>query len=266
MKRRKLLLLGLLVFLGTLILQTPASLLHHWLAPRLASSPIQFQGLSGTLSSGRVARVDLQGRPLIGDLAWDLRALQLLIGRASFLLSGGSGGLLVNGTAFVVPSGTVALSDFRLSDPLRAVAAAAGQAFVPAEGQVGADIDTLKLRDGWPVKAEGLVTVRSLAWKLGRNPVPLGDYQARLETETAGIKATLGTLGGALEVSGEARIGQDRSYELHIQMRPRPDAPPEVGNLVRSVGQPDTQGWYHFRQAVKAPASGQAPPQVLPAP
>lgn len=266
MKRRKLLLLGLLVLLGTLILQAPASLLIHWLAPTLSSAGVQLQGVSGALASGRAARVDYQGRPLVGELGWQLSPLQLLIGRASFMFTGGSDGLLVDGTAFVVPSGTLTLSDFRLAGPLRTVAAAAGQAFVPAEGQVVADIDTLKLRSGWPVKAEGSGTLRNVVWKLGRDPVALGDYQARLETETAGIKLTISTLSGALEVGGEARVNQDHSYEIHIQMRPRADAPPELANLVRGVGQPDSQGWHHFRQSVKAPATAGEPPQVLPAP
>ncbi|MGQ0697572.1 MAG: type II secretion system protein N [Panacagrimonas sp.] len=263
MKRSRLVLLGLAVFVGTALFQAPVDRIYGWLAPLMAGSAVQFQGLSGTLSSGSASRIDLSGSPLIGNLSWELRALHLLMGRASYKLSGGSDGVIVDGTAFVVPSGTLTLSDFRLGAPLRTVGAAVGQAFVPAEGQVGLDIATLKLRDGWPVKADGLVTINGLAWKLGREPVPLGDYQAKIEDEVAGIKATLSTLRGALEVSGEARVGHDRSYELHLQMRPKPDASPLVGNLVRNLGQPDSQGWYHLRRSEKPPAEGVDPAAAI---
>lgn len=254
MKRRNLILLGLAVFLITAILRAPVATVYAWVSPRLADPALELEGLSGTVSQGRAAQVVYLGRPSMRDLDWSFQPLRLLIGRASFRLNGRSEGVVLDGTVYTVPSGTLTLSDFRLAAPLKAVLAAAGQAFVPMEGQAGADIDSLKLRNNWPVSADGTISVRSLAWKLGREPVPLGDYEARLENETAGIKATIRSLGGALEVAGEGRIGNDRSYELNLRMKPRPDAPPLVPNLVKSLGQPDNQGWYHLRRTGQAPA------------
>lgn len=263
MKRRNLILLGLLVFVCTLALHAPAATVHAWLAPRLGSASLRLEGLSGTLAQGRAAQILYQGHPAASGLTWTFQPLRLLLGRASFRLSSmGSEGPLIDGTVYVVPSGTLTLADFRLAAPLKAVFAAAGQPFVPVEGQAGGDVARLKLRNNWPVSAEGTITVRGLAWKLGREPVLLGDYEARLEDETAGIKATIRSLGGALEVAGEGRVGQDRSYELDLRMKPRPDAPPLVPNLVRSLGQPDNQGWYHLRRTGQAPAP---PPNETPA-
>lgn len=246
MKRGSLIALGLAVFVVSAVLNAPADRLVAWFVP--ADAGVQPRGVSGTLSSGHAAQIDVQGLPGVRDIQWTLQAWRLLVGRASFQLSGGADGMLIDGRAAIVPSGTLTLSDFRLASPLKVLLNAAGQGLLPVEGTVGTEIATLKLRDRWPQQAGGTVTVRGLGWKLGREPVLLGDYEALLENETSGLKATVRSLGGPLEVSGESRLGHDRSYELHLQMRPRPDAPPMVSNLVRNLGQPDAQGWYQLRR------------------
>lgn len=257
MRPRSLILLGLAVFVLAAVLHAPAVQLQRLAAAPLASSGVTLSGLEGTLSAGRAARVDLRGNPLLHDLGWTLRRAQLLLGRASFWLEGGRDGSRLDGIAFVVPSGALQLRDFTFAAPLTAVLAAAGYPFVPVEGQALLELERLVLRERWPEQARGHVTLRGLSWKLGREPVRLGDYEARAEDETAGIKLSVSTLAGALEVRGAGRVGHDREYELHLQMRPRPDAPPMVPNLLRNLGQPDAQGWYHLRQ--RGTAAGAAP-------
>ncbi len=246
MKAGRLIGLGFAVFLGSAMLLAPADRLQAWFLP--GDAPLRAQGLSGTLSQGRVTQLDVQGRPALRQLDWTLQTWQLLLGRASFRLAGGADGMLLDGTAYVVPSGTLTLSDFRLASPLAQALQAAGQGMLPVEGTFGADIRRLKLRQQWPEQAEGILSVRGLGWKLGREPVLLGDYEARLENETAGIKLSVTTTAGALLVNGTGQLGNDRSYTLDLQMRPQPDAPPMVSNLVRNLGQPDAQGWYHLRR------------------
>lgn len=261
MKKSHLIGVGLAVFLLTALLQWPASRMHGLLANGLHQSGLQLQGLSGTLSAGRVAQISVKGQGVVQDLAWTLQAWRLLLGRASLQLTGGGDGSLIDGTVYVVPSGTLTLSEFQITTALKSALAAAGQTLLPVQGQLVADIGTLRLRDNWPTRAEGLLTVRGLGWKLGREPVLLGDYEAVIENETAGIKATVRTLAGSLEISGEARASEDRSYELHLQMRPKADAPPLAINLVRNLGQPDNQGWYHLRRRGQLT---QTPPATTP--
>ena len=145
MKRSSLIILGVLVFAGTLIFHAPAPRLYGWMAGSLTASGIQVQGIEGTLSAGQATEIGLQGRPLVRDLGWTLRKLPLLLGRASFALSGGRDGQLVDGIASVVPSGTLTLSDFKLVTPLKEGLSAAGYPYMPVEGQLGLDLGTLKL-------------------------------------------------------------------------------------------------------------------------
>lgn len=262
MSRRRLIGLGAAVFVVSAVLLAPADRLQAWFLPDDAAW--RAQGLSGTLSQGRVAQLDAQGRPLLRNLDWTLQTWQLLLGRASFRLAGGADGMLIDGTASIVPSGTVTLSDFRLASPLTQFLHAAGQGMLPVEGTLGTELRTLKLRQSWPEQAEGTLNVRGLGWKLGREAVLLGDYEARLENETAGIKLSVTTSAGALIVNGEGRLGQDRSYDLDLKMRPQPDAPPMVTNLVRNLGAPDSQGWYHLRRRGQLLAPDAIEPSVLP--
>jgi len=259
-KRRTLVLLGLAVFVASAAFLAPANVLHGWLATRLAANGVQLSGVDGSVSRGRVAQVGLNGNLLVRDLDWTMRRWHLLLGRASFALAGGRDGTLVDGTASVLLSGALDLTDFRLALPVQQGFAAAGYPFVPVQGQLGLDLEHLKLREGWPDKGKGTLAVRGLAWKLGREPVPLGDYEAVLDEELGGVKADVRTLGGTLEVTGKGHLGADRRYELHLQMRPKPNAPPMVQNLVRNLGQPDAQGWYHLRRnGVAQPAAGTGP-------
>lgn len=244
MKRSHLLLIGVVVFLLSAVMQAPAATVYGWLAPRMADSPLQLSGLSGTISHGRAAQVSYGGQPAIGNLGWQFEPLQLLLGRASLRLSGGDQGSLIDGRIYALASGTVVLSDFRLSAPVRALLTAVGQAFVPVEGTALIDLSKFELRQGWPHSAAGTLTVRGLAWKLGRDPVALGDYEALLENQTGGIRTTLRSLGGALELQGEGSAGHDRRYAIELRMKPNPNAPPLVRNLVQNLGAPDREGWH----------------------
>jgi hypothetical protein len=244
---------GLAVFVAAALWHTPMNLVHAWLAPQLAPAQVQLHGVGGHLGSGRASRVDLRGQPLMSDLQWRLQPLQLLLGRAQFRVSGGGQGSVLDGRVAMLPSGTLILGDTRYTAPVAQLAALAGQGNLPIQGQAGLTLDHLRLRNQWPERAKGVVTVRGLGWTLGRETVLLGDYQATVEDATAGIKALIETLGGDLQVRGEARLDPDRSYELELQLRPGADAPPLVNNLVRNLGKPDAQGWYRLRRQGSVP-------------
>lgn len=253
--RARLLVLGLVVFVCAAVFATPAHRLLGWAAPTLEASGIALQGVDGSVSAGRVAQVQLREQTVVRELTWSMQKLRLLLGRASFELAGGRDGTLIDGTAFLLPSGTLGLRSFQVALSAPEALAVAGYGRLPVEGQARLDLDALDLRAGWPYRAQGTLELRGLGYKLGRDAVRIGDFQAIIENETAGIKATLRSLAGPIEASGEAHIGQDRSYELHIQVRAHPDAPPPVANLVRTLGQADAQGWYHLRQRGASPPS-----------
>jgi hypothetical protein len=260
--RKRLLAIGLVVFAITLLLRAPAATVYGWLAGEAQASPVGINGLSGTLSSGRFAGLSVQNQVLLQDLEWKLQPLWLLLGRLAVDLQS-TQGTLIEGQAQLRPLAGVVLHDFRFNGGLKPLLAAAGQGFLPVDARLGLNLQQLRIKGGLPVSAEGTLLLQGLAWKLGRDPIVLGDYEAVLSNEGQNIAVAIKSVAGALDLSGDAHLNRDRTYDLHLQMRAKADAPPMITNMLPSLGQPDTQGLYHLRRQGALPG-GTPPPAPIP--
>jgi hypothetical protein len=245
MKTRTLLIIGVLVFVYTLVVHAPLAPLYGHFKPQAGA--VELVGVSGSLGAGSAAGVVVRGQTALRDLHWQFKPLQLLLGRAAFRLLGNGDGLLVDGDAALQANGSLRFDDFRASGPVKSVLAAT-PLFLPVDGSLGLQLDHLVLRDGLPATAKGSLALNGLAWKLGRDPMLLGDFEAAVTPDADGLTATIRSLRGPLEASGDAHLKADRSYDLHLQIRPKADAPPPLVNLLRSLGPPDTQAYYHLRR------------------
>lgn len=258
MKSRWLILLGVAVFLATLIVHAPVAVLYGYLRP--ANFEVEVIGLDGTLGAGSAAAIVVDGRPLVRNLRWDLQGLSLLLGRLAFAVSADGDGLVAEGRVALPLWGGVELSDLRASGALRPLLATLS-VVAPIEGQFGLDAQKVTVRGGLPVVAEGTLTIQRLSWNLGRNPLPIGDFQAQATTADDGIGVRIGTLGGPLDLGGDAHLRHDRGYDAHLQIKAKADAPAPLVNLLATLGAPDTQGYYHVRRqgqldAAVPPAAG----------
>ncbi|MES0875112.1 type II secretion system protein N [Sinimarinibacterium thermocellulolyticum] len=276
MKTRHLLAAALLSFVLGLIVHAPAASLYGWIAGGNAELPVRLFGVTGTLVSGAASLLARGDQPLARNVRWRLVPSSLLLGRASFALSSGGPPLLFEGVAGMGLGGAVHLRDTRASGELRALAAIAGLPFVPVNGEIGIDLASLTLVDRWPRHAHGRLQVIGLSWTLGRDPVALGDFEARIEDADDGIVATVSTLKGSIEVDGRARLAVDGAYDLDLRLRATPDAPPMVNNLLRALGPADADGYQRLRRtgtqspahATDAPPGtrGDTPGSAVPAP
>lgn len=248
MKLRGLIAIGAVALIIGLLLEAPAANLYIWLQPKDAPTPVQLFGLEGSLANGRVDGVVNNGRTVLNDVRWSLRPLPLLLGRAAFRVNTIREPVLLDGRVSVSPLGTVRLGGFRANAGLRPLLATLGYPFVPVDGQAGLDITRLVARDGRLRAAQGLVELQGVAWALGSPATPLGDYRAEVSTEEDVILAKVSSVSGPLELSGEARMKPDQTYELDLLLRPRPGAPPLVSNLMTQLGAPDPQGFYRLRR------------------
>ncbi|AXQ29447.1 type II secretion system protein N [Solimonas sp. K1W22B-7] len=262
MNIRSLLLVGLAFLAIALFVQAPAASVYAWLKPKDRPLPVELFGLEGRVIEGRSSGVVRNGNTLVSNLNWELHPLQLLIGRAALSLHSEHEPVLLDGGVSVSPLGTLRVKSLRASGGLRALAAAAGYPFVPVEGQVGLDLAQLRMAKGQIQLAEGSAQLQGLAWALGAQPTPLGDFRADVTTEDGSIVVQLASVSGPLELSGEARLAPDQNYELNVRMRPKPGAPPMLPNLLMQLGAPDAQGYYTLRRQGLMP--GAQPP--VPAP
>jgi general secretion pathway protein N len=252
MKRSHLILIGVVVFLWTVLMHAPAASLYAWFAPK--ASPVQLYGLDGDLDRGKVQALGYNGRPLLQDLHWSFQPWWLPLLRAAFHVDGGGNGLNVDGRVSLVFGG-VNLSSTRLGGGIKALLGLAGMPFLPVDGQARLDLDSLKLRQGFPQSASGSAEVHGLSWALGKSPMPLGDFKAVITTErpttgTSGadvIKLVISTLSGPIDASGEVHLQADRNYDYDLQLKAKDNADPSLRSMLQTMGQPDATGYYHLR-------------------
>lgn len=244
MKTRSLLLIGVAVFVLSLISTAPVALLY---AKLVRGTPaVQPAGLAGTLFRGSASSLLLNGRPMLSNLHWQFHPLGLLLARASFGVES-SGDVALAGTVAQRLLGGQSLSDLRGTGPLKALLAASGQVGLPVDGQFGLKLDSAQIRSGFLSSADGDLSLNGLRWTLAKDPILLGDFVAHISTANKQITATLESLAGPIEAGGEVRLLADRTYEVDLQVKAKPTADAFVQNLIRSLGQSDTQGFFHIR-------------------
>jgi general secretion pathway protein N len=249
MKPRYLILAGTLTFLAGLLVQAPAALIYAWIAPQ-AQIRIGFIGITGTLTHGMAAQARYGSQVLTSDVGWTLKPLSLLMAQLRYRLHSDKAPLMLDGEISQGFGGT-GFHRMRATGELRTLAAAAGQAFVPVNGTLDLDLVSLQLSDNWPTSAEGVVQLNGVAWTLGKEPVPLGDYRAEVRSEGDQITARISTTAGTVEIGGEAWLKTDRSYSYALKLKPRADAPPMITNLMKQLGTPDAQGFYALDRSGK---------------
>ena len=234
-----------LVFALTLIANVPAALLYAAFKPK--QSALTVHGLQGPWAAGQLSGISQGGRLLLQDLRWYFKPWWLPLGRAAVHIEGGGEIATLQGELSQSPA-TTRLSDFRIAGSVRRLAGLANMSYLPLDGQAGADLDSLVLKKGFIDSVTGTLNLSGLAWTLAREPMPLGDFQFDIVTTPEAVIATASSPSGPLEVAGDARLLPDRSWELKLRLKPRPGASETLLNYLRSLGNPDAEGYYPLRQ------------------
>jgi general secretion pathway protein N len=255
MKTRWLILSCVLVFLYTLITRAPLAVIYGHFKP--AESVVELIGIEGDLHAGSASGLVVHNQTAVRGLQWTMRPWLLLLGRAGFHVAGTGDGLVLDGDVAQTLTGKTHIDGFRASGSVKPLLAAF-KLFLPIDGMLGLDAQKLVLKNGIPTTAQGHIELNGLSWKLGREPMPLGDFTADVAPSDDGLAAVIKTVRGPLDVSGDAHLLADSSYEMHLQIKAKGDAPPPLVNMLSSLGAPDTQGYYHIRR------KGQLAPPAAP--
>ena len=113
-------------------------------------------------------------------------------------------------------------------------------------GDISIDFDALVLRDGFPVIAEGSVTVANF-YAPALSAARLGDYRAEFVTTDGVISGSVDDLSGVLDIAGVISLAPDRSYTFIGEVKAQPGAPPSIEQQLRFLGSPDERGLRPFR-------------------
>ena len=187
-----------------LITRAPASLMGFAIPPTVNAT-----GFSGTVWKGAVAHVEipLQSRPFaMGRFTWTLNPAGLLWGDLIRVKSDW-GSQRIDVAARPALNGSVQVNEAMLRIDLGWL-----RELFPlyVGGQLKTDIESLSIAaDGTPTSANGRLVWENAAWRAIGGDVSLGSYAVDVTTTDAGIRASIITLKGALEIEGSVTIVGD---------------------------------------------------------
>jgi hypothetical protein len=205
---RRVSVLAAALVIALLVTRAPASLLGNALPPA-----VNVTGLAGTVWKGEAAYVEipLQAKPFaLGRISWTLNPMGLFFGDVIRLRSDW-GSQTVDVSVSPALNGSFDVNDAQLRIDLGWL-----RQLLPfyVGGQLKADLASLTFTsDGRPTTANGRVVWENATWRAVGGDVSLGSYAVDVTTSDAGIRATIITLKGALEVDGSVTIVGD-SYRV----------------------------------------------------
>lgn len=225
---------GAAVFVGVGIATLPASLLVGRLPPDL-----KVEGVSGTVWNGGADAIRLRGKPL-GGFNWNAEPAALLAGELAFQIEVTRPDGYIRGRIAATIGGALTGRDLELDLPLTALHPGSDQDW---RGALHGTVQSVRLEQGWPVAVIGTFQMTGLTPPA--SDLPIGDYalefDGRADTPTQ-LVGRVRDLAAPLVVRAQLVIKRDRSYTLEGDVKPRPDAPPDVTRAVTFLGSPDAVG------------------------
>ncbi len=221
-----------------LIITAPAALAFDKLRARIA--PLNLSDISGTLWSGHAGTLSYANLRL-SDLNWSVHPFGLLLGRLESGVKINDSALHGSGTLSRTLGGTLFLTDLNGRAELQALQSSGLlKILLPVNGQAHIALRNMRVADGHITAAEGMIDIKHAATLVP--PLTLGDFHIQLETQPAGIKATLSDRGGALRAQGVALISPDGRYQFTGTFSPRDPNQANMVQYLRMLGPMGTDG------------------------
>lgn len=244
---KKSLMVGALLYLLTLVWTLPAAVVWKQLEHRLPV-PVSLHGLTGTLWSGHVGQLEVDGVNQ-GQLSWDWRPAQLLRGRLGLDLMWQPRNGRVNAE---LRAGMNSLSLSNINGSLDASSMAIiHNAPFALGGSWLLDVPELVLQDFERVTtASGRLVWQDAAGGLPQ-ALPFGHLSASLAQADGWLVLALQDQDGPLGLRGDARWRPGQAMQIDAQLQARADAEPALASGLGLLGQPDSQGWVSWQAQVQ---------------
>ncbi len=242
--------LGLGTYLVALLATFPAArayaLAHAYLPPQLAQLAVGPGGIEGTVWTGRVRDLRLDGLAF-GELRWRLAPWSLFLGRLDGRLAGRlADGNLESGVD-LARDGSVSLHELQGRLPADTLTRRLSGLPVAAAGTLNFGISELVLRGDRLQRLEGPVV-----WSGARLVAPvaldLGALKVDFHTGDDGrIGGRLEDGGGPLALAGSVSLEADGRYRVDARLGTRPGASKGLRQALARLGPADAHGRVRLR-------------------
>ena len=236
---KRLVILGILIFLGVLLAMFPARVAYNWFAP----AELKLSGITGSVWNGSAAEAYAAGA-YVRNISWRFKPSSLLSGGLGFKTrSNPASGTLIADVA-VSPGGNLLLSNLSGNLPLDLLSPAMQQSGI--RGDIALEFVTVVVRNGMLIAADGSVTVSDL-FVPDLSSSRIGDFRADIRTNDSSVAGSVEDVSGVLDVAGTISLERNGQYSLIGQVAPTPMTPPSIVNQLRILGSPNERGQHEFR-------------------
>lgn len=237
--RSRLILAATLTFIVGLVIFFPARIAYQWFAP----PNVILSGISGSAWYGSASEVSVNA-VYVRDLHWRIRPQTLLTGKLGFAVEAKLASGFIEGNVAAGITGSIVATELRASLPLQSLQQFLG---IPnLRGNLSVQFDRLRLEDGLPVAADGVVEVANLVLpKVHRGSI--GGYRAEFLTQDDGIAASVEDTDGVVDIAGSLQVAADRNYQFIAQLAAKSDTPAGVRQQMQYLGSANARGQHELR-------------------
>ena len=171
---KRLVILGVVVFVAVLLVTFPARVAYNWFAP----AELQLAGITGSIWNGSAAEAKAGGA-YIRNITWQFSPASLFTGKLGFKTTSRPASGTMQVVVAVSPGGSLTLSDLAGNLPLDLLHPALQQSGI--RGDLSLEFDSVVIINGVPVAAEGSLTVSDF-FVPDMSASRLGDYRAEFQT------------------------------------------------------------------------------------
>ncbi len=249
--------LGVVVYLGSLIVTLPASHAWHWVGDRI---PAEVQGLRGSVWDGEAAGLFVEGQQLHA-VRWNFEPRALLGGELRYRLRGRLGDGELRAVANADHRGRLRLENVRFdadaADLIRRFAAEPPP--VGIEGRIDGHFSEVALdADGMPERIDGIINWMGGGISVGER-YPLGDYAVRLRSRAGDIHGEVATVDATLRVDGDFRLAANGTVTGEVIYQALDGIHPDLVQGLQFLGipEPRAENRIRFEGSIYDPAGFQ---------
>lgn len=226
--------LGVLVYLGSLALTAPASLIGT-----IVPKALEMHGLTGSLWSGKASSALFSRRLALGPITWHFTPLDLVLARAGLRLEFSPPGLSGQAHVAAGPFG------FEASDVKLDCEAGLFNTYVSdigdLRGRVTLDLDHVSFTGDQLKSAQGHIEWKDARLRYSRI-LKLGQMKADVKDQADMTVAQVSNVGGDLQIGGTLSVDRQGNYQIRLTYTPTAATPADVRDGIKLMGQPDATG------------------------
>lgn len=236
---KRLIFLGLIVFLAVMVVTFPARVAYTWFAP----AELQLSGIEGSIWNGSAAEGFAAGA-YIQNINWQFKPMALLSGNLAYQTSSNPASGTMNSEVAVGLGGELTLSRLTGNLPLDLVHPAFQQNGI--RGDIALQFDSVVISNGMPSTVVGSVTIEDF-FVPDLSTSTLGDFRADFQMIDGNVVGSVEDIAAVIDVAGTINLNADRSYTFIGTVAPTSATPASIVNQLPYLGSANERGQHDFR-------------------